>query len=90
LKDTDSLAAECEVPIICSGTYILYIYNRRKNRLIWTVERIWQSELLKNLTQLAINGGLEEALAGVQILLDKEFKKKIYFLWYFWVKIPLP
>jgi hypothetical protein len=69
---------------------IFCIYNGRKKRLIWTVESIWQSELLKNLTQLAINGGLGEALAGVQILLDKELKKKIYFLWYFWVKIPLP
>jgi hypothetical protein len=50
----------------------MYIYNGRKKRLIWTVESIWQSELLKNLTQLAINGGLGEALEGVQILLDKE------------------
>jgi len=49
------------------------IYNGRKKTLIRTVESIWQSELLKNLTQLAINGGLlGEALAGVQILLDKE------------------
>ena len=76
--------------IIGTRNYILYIYNGRKKRLIWTVESIWQRELLKNLTQLAINGDMKSTGRSSDTFRQGSVKRKYIYCRTIWVKIPPP